>query len=39
MKLQQMKYIVEIADCKSMTNAAKKLFVSQPLFNQDRYKL
>lgn len=34
MKLQQMKYIVEIADCKSMTNAAKKLFVSQPYLSK-----
>ena len=30
MNLQQLKYIVEIADCHSITKASKKLFVSQP---------
>lgn len=34
MKLQQLKYIVEIADCRSITKAAKKLFVSQPYLSK-----
>lgn len=34
MKLQQLKYIVEIADCRSITRAAQKLFVSQPYLSK-----
>lgn len=34
MNLQQLKYIVEIADCHSITKAAKKLFVSQPYLSK-----
>lgn len=34
MTLQQLKYIVEIADCRSVTNASKKLFVSQPYLSK-----
>ena len=30
MTLQQMRYAVEIADCGSINEAAKKLFISQP---------
>lgn len=30
MTLQQLKYAVEAADCRSITEAAKKLFISQP---------
>lgn len=30
MTLQQLKYMIEIADCGSITEAAKKLFLSQP---------
>jgi DNA-binding transcriptional LysR family regulator len=30
MTLQQLKYVVTIADCKSMNKAAQELFVSQP---------
>lgn len=34
MKLQQLKYIVEIADCGSITKASRKLFVSQPYLSK-----
>lgn len=34
MKLQQLKYITEIADCGSITKASKKLFVSQPYLSK-----
>lgn len=34
MNLQQLKYIVEIADCRSITKASKKLFVSQPYLSK-----
>lgn len=34
MKLQHLKYIVEIADCHSITKAAGKLFVSQPYLSK-----
>lgn len=34
MKLQQLKYIVEIADCHSITKASKKLYVSQPYLSK-----
>lgn len=34
MNLQQLKYIVEIADCQSITKASKKLFVSQPYLSK-----
>lgn len=34
MKLQHLKYIVEIADCHSITKASKKLFVSQPYLSK-----
>lgn len=30
MKLQQLRYIVEVAACDSVTEAARRLFVSQP---------
>ena len=30
MTLQQLKYVIEIADSNSMNEAAKKLFISQP---------
>ena len=34
MKLQQLRYILEIADCHSITGASKKLFVSQPYLSK-----
>ena len=34
MNLQQLRYIVAIADCRSITKAAKKLFVSQPYLSK-----
>ena len=34
MNLTKLKYIVEIADSGSITNAAKKLFVSQPYLSK-----
>lgn len=34
MNLQQLRYIVEIADCRSITRASKKLFVSQPYLSK-----
>ena len=34
MKLQQLRYILEIADCHSITRASKKLFVSQPYLSK-----
>ena len=34
MKLQQLKYILEIADCQSITGASKKLYVSQPYLSK-----
>ena len=34
MNLQQLKYIIEIADCRSITKASKKLFVSQPYLSK-----
>lgn len=34
MKLQHLKYIVEIADCRSITKASRKLFVSQPYLSK-----
>ena len=34
MNLQQLKYIVEIADCHSITKASQKLFVSQPYLSK-----
>lgn len=34
MNLQQLKYIVEIANCGSITKASKKLFVSQPYLSK-----
>lgn len=34
MNLQQLRYIVEIADCHSITKASKKLFVSQPYLSK-----
>lgn len=34
MNLQKLKYIVEIADCGSVTKASKKLFVSQPYLSK-----
>lgn len=34
MNLQQLKYIVEIADSRSITKASKKLFVSQPYLSK-----
>lgn len=30
MTLQQLKYIVMVAECKNITDAAEKLFISQP---------
>ena len=30
MTLQQLHYVVEVADCKSMNKAAEKLFITQP---------
>lgn len=30
MRLEQLKYIIEIAECKSISKAAKKLYISQP---------
>ena len=30
MTLQQLKYVTEVADCRSFTEAAKRLFISQP---------
>ncbi|MBO4320899.1 MAG: LysR family transcriptional regulator, partial [Treponema sp.] len=30
MTLQQLKYAVAVADCLNMTEAAKKVFISQP---------
>ena len=30
MKLQQLKYLVTVAECGSITEAARRLFVSQP---------
>lgn len=34
MNLQQLRYLVEIADCRSITGASKKLFVSQPYLSK-----
>lgn len=34
MNLQQLKYILEIADCRSITRASRKLFVSQPYLSK-----
>ena len=34
MNFQQLKYLVEIADCRSITKASKKLFVSQPYLSK-----
>ena len=34
MNLQQLRYLVEIADCHSLTKASKKLFVSQPYLSK-----
>lgn len=34
MKFQQLKYILEIADCHSITKASKKLFISQPYLSK-----
>lgn len=34
MKLQQLRYILEIADCRSITRASKNLFVSQPYLSK-----
>lgn len=34
MNVQQLKYIVEIADCHSITKASQKLFVSQPYLSK-----
>ena len=34
MNLQQLKYLVTIADCHSITKASKKLFVSQPYLSK-----
>ncbi len=34
MNLQKLKYIVEIADCGSITKAANKLFISQPYLSK-----
>lgn len=34
MNLQQLRYLVEIADCRSLTKASKKLFVSQPYLSK-----
>lgn len=34
MNLQQLRYIIEIADCRSLTKASKKLFVSQPYLSK-----
>lgn len=34
MNLQQLKYLVEIADCHSITRASKRLFVSQPYLSK-----
>ena len=30
MTLQQLKYLVTVAECKNITEAAEKLFISQP---------
>lgn len=30
MTLQQLKYLVAVAECKNITEAAEKLFISQP---------
>ena len=34
MTLQQMQYVIMIADCKSMNKAAKKLYISQPSLSE-----
>lgn len=34
MNIQQLTYIVEIANCKSISHAAEYLFVSQPALSQ-----
>ena len=34
MNIQQLTYIVEIANCKSISRAAEYLFVSQPALSQ-----
>ena len=34
MNLQQLRYLVEIADCRSLTKASRKLFVSQPYLSK-----
>lgn len=34
MNLQHLRYLVEIADCRSITKAAKKLYVSQPYLSK-----
>ena len=34
MNLQQLKYIIEIADCGSITKASKRLYVSQPYLSK-----
>ncbi len=34
MNIQHLKYIVEIADCKSVTKASRKLYVSQPYLSK-----
>lgn len=34
MNLQQLRYILEIADCRSITKASKKLFISQPYLSK-----
>ena len=30
MKLQQLRYVVKVAECGSITEASRRLFVSQP---------
>lgn len=34
MNIQHLKYIIEIADCRSVTKASKKLYVSQPYLSK-----
>ena len=39
MTLQQLKYLVTVAECKNITEAAEKLFISQPSLSASLHNL
>ena len=39
MTLQQLRYVIEVADCRSITQAAQNLFITQPSLSSAVHEL